>query len=117
MLTQISKKRFVEGYFGKDYASVPTTSEDQVDENFIEKLQNLMDMIYENRYNLNLEKYKYKQYLGCSNCRICGKQNGSEEYEINFKGIWFLFPGGVLHYYKEHNVQPSKKFMEAVMNI
>lgn len=41
------------------------------------------------------------QYLGFSECRICGKRNGNSE----FTDGRFLYPEGLLHYIIEHNIR------------
>jgi hypothetical protein len=46
-------------------------------------------------------------YMGYSNCRVCGKINGNEEY-TDGKYVW---PEGYLHYITEHNVIPPYSFI------
>lgn len=45
-------------------------------------------------------------YRGWSTCRICGKPNGSAEFE--YRG--WRWPSGYRHYVAEHNVRPSSEF-------
>ena len=48
---------------------------------------------------------------GWSECRVCGKRNGSHELEWET----FRFPSGYLHYLIDHRVKPDDAFYEAVM--
>lgn len=45
-------------------------------------------------------------YKGSSECRLCGRVNGSTAYEY---GGWH-WPIGLWHYLKVHNVHPSEEF-------
>jgi hypothetical protein len=56
-------------------------------------------------------------YKGWSNCRICGRMNGSEEYVFRINGVKFRFPSGLMHYYTDHNVKPSPEFKAAIMSL
>ena len=51
-------------------------------------------------------------YKGWSTCRICGKHNGSTEYEL---GKW-RWPYGFSHYVADHNLRPSRDFYDFVMS-
>lgn len=44
------------------------------------------------------------QYRGWSNCRICGKHNGSKELEIIRGDTKFSIPEGYVHYLEDHAV-------------
>lgn len=48
---------------------------------------------------------------GFSICRICGKANGSREFD--YKG--WRWPSGYAHYIRDHNVRPSLAFQEFVL--
>jgi hypothetical protein len=56
-------------------------------------------------------KASQQQYKGSSTCRICGCQNGSDEYVFRkvFKNIRreVLMPSGYRHYIEKHNVSPD----------
>lgn len=58
-----------------------------------------------------LEKLESKtptfKYCGFSNCRCCGKINGTKTYYTDL----FAWPEGYKHYIKEHKVQPSAAFV------
>jgi hypothetical protein len=45
-------------------------------------------------------------YRGWSTCRICGCANGNEEFKL---GGW-VWPSGLEHYVREHNVRLSAPF-------
>lgn len=47
------------------------------------------------------------RYLGYSDCRICGEQNGTKTYYTDL----FAWPEGFRHYIKEHGVMPSAAFV------
>lgn len=56
------------------------------------------------------KKARCKGYKGSSICRICKKKNGSTTF---FYKNW-VWPEGLIHYIKEHNVVPSKTFMQFI---
>jgi hypothetical protein len=60
---------------------------------------------------------RHVQYLGLSNCRLCGKTNGSSEYIIEEGKTKWIIPQGLMHYYQDHRVQPSQEFHDMIMNI
>jgi|SRR5579863_8204374 len=41
-------------------------------------------------------------YRGWSTCRLCGKMNGS--YEFEYAG--YTWPSGLKHYLEDHNIKP-----------
>lgn len=58
-----------------------------------------------------------EDYDGLSMCRLCGRKNGSEEYNYEDEnGIKFFWPEGLIHYYVKHNVLPSEQFYEFVFS-
>ena len=50
-----------------------------------------------------LEKHKVKNggAMGFSVCRICGVNNGSQE----FRSKEFIYPEGLIHYIRDHNIR------------
>ena len=53
-------------------------------------------------------KHAFKlHFMGYSQCRCCGKSNGTGEYY--FQG--WAWPDGYMHYLVEHKVEPSAAFM------
>ncbi len=50
-------------------------------------------------------------YKGWSNCRLCGKMNGSKEYSL---GQW-SWPEGLAHYLRDHGVRPTPDFEAFVL--
>lgn len=54
-------------------------------------------------------------FMGYSHCRLCDKWcNGSHTYLIVYKHIECAFPQGLLHYYRDHNVQPDPWFVNFI---
>lgn len=113
-LTKNKNGTFIEGYWYSDglYEEqlhsypFPKATNLPVDKNFIEKLK-----------RLTIGCLDCTHYFGCSHCRICGKSNGSSEFKlINKENIIFNYPEGLMHYYEEHNVQPSKEFYDFIMD-
>jgi hypothetical protein len=50
------------------------------------------------------------RYRGWSNCRVCGRSNGSDTFHA--KG--WQWPSGFVHYVRDHNVKPSADFIAMV---
>ncbi len=57
------------------------------------------------------KKAKGRCYKGWSECRLCGKMNGSKEYY--FKDL--IWPSGYLHYIQEHDVRPPENHWRKVL--
>lgn len=55
------------------------------------------------------------KYKGWSDCRCCGKHNGSAEYKVTEFGITWQWPSGYKHYIADHNVRPSLAFQEFIL--
>jgi len=110
-LSKLADKVYVEGYWQRKgeicQYPFPKKTNEKVDEVFLANLEHIMK-------TLNGTD-NAKQYFGASNCRICDKYNGSNEYKINYLDNEYRFPDGLIHYYKDHNVQPSMEFKEIVM--
>lgn len=49
-------------------------------------------------------------YMGISDCRICGTDNGS----YDFSDGEYTWPEGFAHYISEHNVKPPQAFLDHV---
>lgn len=54
----------------------------------------------------------WQQYRGWSNCRLCGKQNGSKELEIIRGDTKYRIPEGYLHYLEDHHVGYDQRLLE-----
>lgn len=54
----------------------------------------------------------WQQYRGWSNCRLCGKQNGSKELEIIRGDTKYRIPEGYLHYLEDHHVGYDPRLLE-----
>lgn len=50
--------------------------------------------------------------MGCSKCRICGKDNGSAE----FTDLVYLWTEGLSHYVKDHDVKLPLEFLNHIDN-
>jgi hypothetical protein len=83
---------------------MPKSSNQQVNAIFLRKL------------NIIMKTQESLQYRGYSNCRLCKKINGSTEYTLTKDGVTFNFLEGLIHYYKDHMVQPSDEFYDFIMN-
>lgn len=109
-LTKLSDNKYVEGYWFNSISEqtstfpFPKETEKIVDINFLNKLKNCMSIL------------KKIDYCGPSMCRICKQCNGNIEYELIENDVKYLFPEGVMHYYQDHNVQPSDEFYALIMN-
>lgn len=118
-LTKISDTEYVEEYWwNKDLPNQkypnPITTKTAVDAIFLAKLEEITSKIEENK----LPNSSYEHYRGFSECRVCHYQyNGAKEYKFVSGGVTYRYPEGLMHYYQQHNVQPSNKFYEAVMKL
>jgi hypothetical protein len=63
------------------------------------------------RYMKNNESISY---FGSSECRLCQIANGGSEYSIDYLDGKIFFPSGLLHYYRDHSVNPSREFAEVI---
>jgi hypothetical protein len=54
-------------------------------------------------------------FLGYSHCRLCDKDNGCATFVIEQGPDTWCFPEGLCHYFKEHNVHPSRAFYKFVL--
>lgn len=52
------------------------------------------------------------RWKGWSNCRMCGKMNGSACMTLN----GWVFPEGLAHYIRDHGVRPPNEFVSSVLN-
>lgn len=90
----------------------PVSTEDPLSEEnkaFIKKLKIVED---------GCDKIHRSDYMGISPCRICKEHNHSAEFSTvldnNSDLVW---PAGLAHYYEEHNVLPSRLFVEHIERI
>lgn len=114
-LTKVNDNEYIEGYwFSNDkYNDIypkPLATCNKVDQIFIEKFKKIMEKIKNKKI-----KGEYNGYFGYSHCRICSKKNGAMEYLLYVGNIKYRFPEGLLHYYIDHNVQPSTEFCEVII--
>jgi len=114
-LTKIDNNNFIEGYWKNILSSYPDNypypkvSDTKVSNEFINKLEQIMNC--NNSSNIIKE-----EYFGFSYCRLCNCNNGGNEFIIKSNNITFRMPEGMIHYYINHNVQPSKEFYDFIMN-
>lgn len=108
-LTKLANNSFAEGYWydtnqkSKNYP-LPIETKDPVSEEWITKLEKVTNSVF----------VTTQKCLGYSKCRVCNKDNGSQEHFLHFNGTSFRYPEGILHYYKKHGVQPSTKFTDII---
>jgi len=50
-------------------------------------------------------------WYGWADCRMCGKHNGSRDYT---DGV-YVWPEGLAHYVREHQVKPPQEFVDHVL--
>ena len=118
-LTQLSDNSFIEGKW-RDHPQLenkPGTpavypyphcnNKSFFDNNFINKLDNIIE---------NNKRYAIP-YNNLEVCRLCYKTLGNMEYTIQNSNVTFRFGCGLVHYYKEHNVWPSKMFYQFISNM
>jgi hypothetical protein len=108
-LTKVSDKCYIEGYwatigYGYDLSYPwPKPGDQQVNQDFLDRLEELKN------------ESEVTSSFGFSTCRLCGKNNGGDEYRVTKNDITFLIPEGLVHYYEDHLVQPSEEFYNFVM--
>lgn len=109
-LTVLDRTHLVEGYWYRNSSDkiypMPKSCNHQVEQQFLKKLKEIM-------------KRNERKILICKGfdyCRLCNKMNGASEYSFKKDGITFTFPIDLLHYYEDHNVQPSDEFYDFIMN-
>lgn len=66
---------------------------------------------------ISLLEYNFKhgyivRFRGWSNCRLCGKQNGTGELQVIINGTKYVIPQGYLHYLKDHNVAGDDRILD-----
>ena len=117
-LYKVNDTEFIEGYWANPSCindsdrsrfkyNLPIETNIRVDTKFMEKLNNM----------INNGDCDSTHYNGFSACRVCNKANGSREFKLSNGHISFRFPEGLLHYYNDHNVQPSEQFYYFIMNL
>lgn len=103
------EENFVKNNYKQKYP-YPLPSKEILNSKFLEKIEKIEEKIQNGKIG------ETSNQKGPSYCRICdNKRLSSEECNFIYKKIKYYFPSGILHYYKEHNVNPSKEFEEAVM--
>jgi hypothetical protein len=112
------KKRIIEGYWkekSNNKLPVPVSNKSKFtkeNEDFLKILE-----LIEN-YISSCNGERNTQIMGWSNCRICGKKNGTIEYILPLgKNSDLVWPGGLMHYYKDHKVLPSQFFVDKIHTI
>lgn len=95
----------------------PLESETQVDPEFLNKLFDIIEFA-ESDHKKTDNSCTVTYFKGFSMCRLCGCRNGSREYTFVNPNthVRFTIPSGLTHYYKDHNVAPSKEFVDFVMS-
>jgi hypothetical protein len=89
----------------------PRATDTKVDKDFLDKLKRTIDLLKKDMIG-ELAVVDELSY-----CRLCLKENGFFEFAIEKDGQRFIFLEGIVHYYEEHNVQPSAEFKELIMGL
>ena len=107
--------KLAEGYWSNadipsyDKYPSPKSSSSAVPAEFVERVKRVQEA----------EGTEVTEFRGYSHCRICGKEdNGLSEFAITRQdGVRVVWPEGLLHYYTEHSVMPSKEFYELINSL
>lgn len=102
----------IEGFWYSEYEPyypMPISTSTKVDNKFLQKLTSIL-----NTKN-DTNNIKIEWFDGCSDCRLCEEEYGSQTFHCTFNGITWSFPSGLIHYYQDHNVQPSNDFYKFIM--
>jgi hypothetical protein len=89
----------------------PRATDTKVDKDFLDKLKKAIDLLQKDMIG------ELAVVGELSYCRLCLKENGSYEFVMEKDGRRFIFLEGIVHYYEEHNVQPSTEFKELIMSL
>lgn len=91
------------GDYGVDGMPIPIPGDKEVDADFITKVLEIQS------------EAEVTEYLGISMCKICGKSTKMNVYHslLGDGKIW-EWPELLTHYYTEHQVQPSREFVNAI---
>lgn len=125
-LTVKSSSVYIEGYWrndvndSEDKLPFPKPTKKPVNPDFISKLEKIFKELDETKSTPS-PNGMVLYYEGFSTCRLCECEyhNGTREYHISggildWRKITFIVPEGILHYYKNHHVQPSDQFFRFV---
>jgi hypothetical protein len=141
-LTKVSDTEYIEGYWydnisdSKETRTYPFPKPEpnkQISEQFMSKLETIIENSnslkyygmfgYDESKNNEMKemadgtKIKFTNFMGGSQCRLCEQMIGSDEGIIIKNNIKYRFPSGIIHYYKDHDVQPSQEFNNLIMSI
>lgn len=95
----------------KSDLSWPVQNSEPVSLAFLERLDEIQNLAGK---DARVEKILYRGY---SPCRLCDKSNnGCAEYHVTTDNCKSIFPAGLAHYLKDHNVHPSPEFVEFINN-
>lgn len=76
-----------------------------------------MDKEFLDKFKTAMKNNRGQFAYGVSLCRICNCTNGCGETTlVNKHGVTFLYTHGLIHYYEQHNVHPSKEFYKFIMD-
>ena len=126
--SQSEENIFFEGYWAKDQNPAkdeykgkypwPVPSSFPEKQVFLENLAEIERHLYslQDQSRGNFEEKYVISYRGLSECRLCNKLNGSKEFVLKNSGQNINWPEGYQHYVKDHDIKPSDKFLQIVMN-
>ncbi len=117
---------FTEGYWASDQDPIkdeykgkyswPKASSFPEKEIFLKKLIIIEEHLLKLEKNTKNEDY-VQSYRGLSHCRICDKRNGYKEYVLTISETQKVnWPEGFRHYVEAHDIRPSDKFFEYIMD-
>lgn len=66
------------------------------------------------RLKAAMDRGYWEHYRGWSNCRLCGKPNGTRELEIISGDTKYKIPEGYLHYLEDHHVGYDPRLLDAL---
>ena len=109
----INENTFVEGIFRE----APNDKKSNYPYPYMEKKQ-FPDTMFITKLKMLMDKNKKyaTQYNKSCHCVICSKALGNQEYNFNKGTKTFRCQDGLMHYYNEHNVWPSKEFYWFIIN-
>lgn len=117
---QIPNHHHKEGFWYSEhepYYPKPVSSSRSVDPAFLARLESVLAIGHlpfaeqDAIHNAKIDHFK-----GSSCCRLCGRKNGSQTFNCKRNGATWSFPQGIIHYYKDHHVQPSEPFRMFIMD-
>lgn len=93
------------------YYPVPVSSYHPVNTLFLARLTSILQLDTTKTKNISIDHFD-----GSSSCRLCGKDNGSRTFYCKGREETWEFPDGIVHYARDHHVQPTRAFQTFITN-